>query len=405
MRKPAEELATAFDYTDPETVERLYEVYAALRARSAAVFSPKFGGHWAITRYEDLVAITKDTAGYTSTRGATIPEVGNVVPSIPLEVDPPEHTAYRRFLGPRFRKGEIDAMEPRLRKIVRGCLGGFREDGECDLVTALTERVPSIVIADLLGLPEKDWDAFRRWTTDMQRSAYTGDEELNAQASQALAGYLMNAIEARRDGAQDDGGVLFQLANGVVGDQPIPPDRALGMSLLILMAGHETTASAAASMLYYLADKPGLRERLRNEPGLVVRFVNESLRYEAPVTGMARTATCPHKVDGNDIAPGDKMLLLFSAANHDERVYSDPGVFDLDREGRSHLAFGYGAHRCLGEQLALLELQVIVSEVLEAIPDYALKPGTEVTRTPGIARGPASLPVTFTPSPATEGAL
>jgi cytochrome P450 len=397
MARNVEELAQEFDYTDPETVERLYEVYAAMRARSGAVRSPKFGGHWAVTRYDDIVEIVKDTAGYTSTQGATIPDVGNVVRSIPLEVDPPEHTLYRRFLGPRFRKAEIDRMEPGVRRIVRGCIDRFRADGECDLVPALAERVPSIVIADLLGLPEQDWDAFRGWTTDMQRSAYSGDAEANARASQALAGYLSDAIEARR-GGEDDGGVLYQLANGRVGDQPIPHERALGMSLLILMAGHETTAGAAASILYYLADKPDLRDRLRDEPGLIAPFVNESLRYEAPVTGMARTATCPHMIDGNEIQPGDKMLLLFTAANHDERVYTDPGEFKLDRAERSHLAFGYGAHRCLGEQLAILELKVIVSEVLDAIPDYALKPGTRVTHTPWVARGPASLPVTFTPS-------
>ncbi|MFC5750823.1 cytochrome P450 [Actinomadura rugatobispora] len=402
MPKPAEELAQEFDYTDPETVERLYEVYAALRARSGAVHSPRFDGHWAVTRYEDVVEICKDTTGYTSTRGATIPDVGNVVRSIPLEVDPPEHTRYRRFLGPRFRKAETDRMEPSVRRIVRGRLDRFRGDGEADLVPALTEQVPAIVIADLLGLPEQDWDAFRAWTTTMQRTAYSGDKEANSRASQALAGYLGDAIEARRGSGEDDGGVLYQLANGRVGDEPIPHDRALGMALLILMAGHETTANAAASALYYLADKPCLRDRLRDDPALTARFVNELLRYEAPVTGMARTATCPHVIDGNEISPGDKMLLLFTSANHDERVYSDPDAFDLDREERSHLAFGYGAHRCLGEQLAILELKVIVSEVLRVLPDYALRPGTEITHTPWVARGPASLPVVFTPSTAGE---
>jgi cytochrome P450 len=400
MNKSAEQLAEEFDYTDPETVERLYEVYAAMRARSAAVYSPKFGGHWAVTGYEEIVEITKDTDGYTNTKGVTIPDVGNVVRSIPLEIDPPEHTKYRRFLGPRFRKAAVDLMEPNIRKIVNSCLDTVREAGECDLVQALTDRVPAMVIADLLGLPEQDWDSFRKWTTDMQRSAYSGDEEANAKASQALAGYLSAAIEQRRGSAIDDGGVLYQLANGLVDDEPIPADRALGMSLLILMAGHETTAHASASLLYFLADKPDLRARLHDDDALLAKFVNEGLRYEASVTGMARTATCPHMIDGNEIAVGDKLLLLFAAANHDERIFTDPEEFDLDRNERSHLAFGFGAHRCLGEQVAILELKVIVREVLRVLPDYALVPGSVIEHTPWVSRGPKWLPVSFTPNAA-----
>jgi cytochrome P450 len=396
-----QDLAEKFDYTDPETVERLYEVYAALRSTSPAVYSPAFDGHWAITTYEDVVEISKDTTGYTNTQGVTIPDVGNVVRSIPLEVDPPEHTRYRRFLGPRFRKVSVDKMAESVNGIVVSCLDRFREDGHADLVHELTERVPSMVIASLLGLPEKDWDGFRGWTTDMQVSAYTGDAALNARAAQALAGYLGGAIEERR-GAPDDGGVLWQLANEDIEGEAIPTDRALGMALLILMAGHETTASSAASLLHFLADKPDLRERLTADPALVDRFINEGLRFEAPVTGMSRTATAPHVIGDKRIEPGDKLLLLFSAANHDPAVYTNPDEFDLERKERSHLAFGYGAHRCLGESVALLELRAIVTEVLRVIPDYALVAGTTVTHTPGIARGPKSLPVTFTPS-AQEG--
>jgi cytochrome P450 len=369
-----------------------------MRSRSAAVFSPKFGGHWAITRYSDVVEIARDTAGFSSAEGVTIPDVGNVVRSIPLEVDPPEHAKYRRFLGPRFRRAGTEEMEPNVRRIVARRLDAIRGLGACDLVPSLTDQIPSMVIADLLGLPEQDWDIFRGWTNTMQVTAYSGDTDANMQASQALAGYLLGAIESRRGRADDDGGVLYQLANGEIDGAPIPPDRALGMSLLILMAGHETTANAAASLLYFLADKPQLREQLCESPELVSRFVNEGLRYAAPVTGMSRTATCPHQIDGNEIAAGDKLLLLFSAANHDERVYADPEQFDLERDERPHLAFGFGVHRCIGEQLAILELRVIVSEVMRAIPDYQLVPGTVITHRPWVSRGPMSLPVTFTPS-------
>jgi cytochrome P450 len=402
MSKSIEELIEEFDYTDPETCERLYEAYAALRERSAAVYSPKFGGHWVVTRYEEIVNINKDTSTYTNTGGVTIPDVGNEVRTIPLEVDPPEHTKYRRFLGPRFRKAEVDKMDPTIRRIVLRCLNEIRESGRCDLVPALTEQVPSIVIADLLGLPEKDWDAFRAWTVEMQRTAYEGDSEANAKVAQQLGGYLAQAIESRRGVEEDDGGILHQLANGLVEGESIPPERALGMSILLLMAGHETTAHAGAAVLHLLATEPGVRERLLADPEQITPFVNEALRYEGSVTGMSRTATCPHQLDGNDIAEGDKLLLLYTAANHDPRVYSNPDSFDMDRNERSHLAFGYGAHRCLGEQVAILELKVIVSEVLRVMPDYELVPGFQLEHTPWVGRGPVALPVTFTPSPREE---
>jgi cytochrome P450 len=397
MTASPKELAENFDYTDPETVENLYAVFKELRDQSAATYSPKFGGHWAVTRYEDIVAIAKDTTGYTNTEGVTIPDVGNVVRSIPLEIDPPEHTVYRRFLMPRFRKSVIDQMEGNLRRMVVHCLNTAIEAGECDLVETLTVKVPAMAIADLLGLPDTDWDTFHEWTVAMQQTAYDEDEGANTRAAEALGGYLAGAIEARRGSPDDDGGVLYQLANGLVNDEQIPTDRALGMAILILMAGHDTTASGASSSLHFLADKPELRTQLAQDPELVDKFVEELLRIEAPVTGMSRTATCPHNVDGNDIAEGDKILLLWSSGNHDERVFPNPDEFDIDRNGRPNLAFGWGAHRCIGEFVARLELRVIIQEVIRMIPDYRLKDGFVVTHTPGIARGAQSLPVVFTP--------
>ncbi|CAO5163667.1 Cytochrome P450 [Frankia sp. AiPs1] len=392
-----DELVSDFDYTDPRTVEVLHQVLAAVRARSGAVHSSRFGGHWAVSRYEDIIKICKDSTTYSSAEGVNIPDIGIPVRAVPLETDPPEHTQYRRFLGPWFRKATIDALEPMVRRIVRACLEEIRGSGEADLVPALAEQVPSVVIAVVLGLPEPDWGQFRTWTTALLHSAYDGDAAANVAASQALAGYLGQAIDARRSGP-DDGSLLHALANGVVNDEPIPADRALGIALLLLLAGHETTASSAASLLHYLADKPELREQLRDDPTLTAAFVHEGLRHDAPVIGIGRTVTCPHLIDGNQIAPGDKVLMLFAAANRDERVYSHPDDFTLNRDERPHLAFGYGIHRCLGEQLAILELNVIVSEVLDALPDYRLRPGFEVTFTPGITRGPSSLPVLFTPS-------
>jgi cytochrome P450 len=401
MQKPESDLTQDFDYTDPETVARLHEVFAQLRAQSAATHTPKFGGHWAVTRFDEVISIAKDTKGFTSTEGVTVPVARGPLPVFPIEVDPPEHSKYRQFLAPRFRKGQVALLEDSIRQITRGCLDAVREAGVCDLVPALTEQVPAVVIAVLLGLPEQDWDTYRELTTAMQSSAYSEDATAGAAAYEKFGAYLATALERRRHG-EDDSGLLFQLANGLVDGEVLSSEVAIGMAQLVLSAGHETTASAAATQLHYLAKNPELRQCLIDDPKLIPSFVAEALRYEAPVTGMSRTATCPHNIDGNNIEPGDKVVMMFSAANHDERIYTDPDSFDIERNERSHLAFGFGVHRCLGEPLAILELEIIIAEVLRVIPDYQLEPGFDVTFTPGITRGPKSLPVTFTASSAAD---
>jgi cytochrome P450 len=391
------EHAASFDHTDPQTCAHLHDVFAAMREDSAVVHSDRFGGFWAVTRYEELVRVARDTKTFTSTQGVSIPDFGNAAPPVPLASDPPEHTGYRHFLAPRFRKAEVAHLEPVLRGIVVGCLDAVRGLGACDLVPALTEPVPAIAIATLLGLPESDWDTFRHWAMMMHHAAYAEDPAELAAAGEGLGTYLAAALQARQ-GAPDDGGVLHQLANGRLDDGELPFERALGMAILLLLAGHETTAGIAGSLLHRLMADDALRARLLADPALVPAFVDEGLRHESPTVGMARTATRPVEIDGTRIEAGDKVMLLFSSANHDARVYPDPDVFEVGRAGRSHLAFGFGPHRCLGEHLALLELRIVVEEVLRVLPDVQLLPGTEISYTPGVARGPVSLPVRFTPS-------
>jgi cytochrome P450 len=399
MTNSITDLTEDFDYTDPETVAHFHEVLAQMRAQSGAIHTSTFGGHWVLTRYNDVVRVARDTAGFTSTKGVTVPITRGPIPACPIELDPPEHTPYRQFLIQRFRKGQVAQLEPTIRQITRDCLDAVRGSGACDLMLAFADQVPALVIAKLLGLPEEDWLDFREWSYQMQTMAYENDAAGTAQVYEKIGGHLAASIEARRDGP-DDGGLLFQLANEVVNGERIPTDIALGMAFLMLVAGHETTAKASGTQLLFLDSHPDLRQRLIDDPALIPGFVNEALRFDGPVTGMSRVATCPHKIDGQEISEGDAVLMMFTAANRDERVYTDPDTFDLARAERSHLGFGFGVHRCLGEHLAILELEIMLEEVLRVIPDYRVENPLDIEISPGTTRGPRSLSVTFTPSKA-----
>jgi cytochrome P450 len=390
---PAED----FDYTSRGIGSRLHDDLKGLREEAAAVYSQQLDGHWIITRYEQIVAAAMDTATFGSAQGVVLPHPGHVARAVPLESDPPEHTVYRRFLQPRFRKAAVSQLEERLRDIVTTCLDAVAQAGKCDLVTALTEVVPCIAIGELLGLPDTDRERWRSLVVESLDSGVARDAERNAAAVRAMANYLTAAIDSRR-GAPDDGGILWQLANDQIDGAPITTEKALGLAHLVLFAGHSTTAHVASTMFYLLATLPAVRADLLYDPERILPFIDEVLRYDTSVTGMARTATCPHEIDGRQIGAGDKVLLMFTSGNRDERVFTNPDVFDIDRKGRPHLSFGWGPHRCLGEHIARMELRIMVEEVLRRMPDFQLVAGFVPEYMVGVDRGLPALPVIFTPS-------
>lgn len=388
--------AKDFNYADRAIGPDFHALLKGLRDEAPAVYSEQLDGHWIITRYDAVVAAAMDTTTFSSAQGVMIPSPGHAARAVPLESDPPEHTRYRKFLLPRFRKAETRKLEEGIRAIVLNSLAKVVEQGECDLVEALTDVVPCIAIAELLGLPEEDRESWRHRAVTVLRSAYEGDAETNAKASQEMGAYLYAAVETRR-GAPDDGGLLWQLANDEIEGESLTTEMALGIAILVLFAGHDTTAQVASSLFYLLATRPDLRSTLIENPDRIPDFIEEGLRFDTSVTGMARTATCPHQVDGQQIAEGDKVLLMFTSGNRDERVFPNPDEFDLDRRGRPHLAFGWGPHRCLGEHIARLELRLMIEEVLRLIPDFQLADGFVPEYNAGVSRGVTSLPVAFRP--------
>jgi len=389
-----------YDFADPALRASLHERLTRLRAECPVGWSERYGGFWLLTRYADVQDAARDHQRYTTTRGIMIPPTGASMPVIPAELDPPEHTPYRKLALPYFTAPAIARLEPEIREIVRRCIRAFAPDGHTDLVQSVAEMVPPLVIGAAMGLDPADCREIRALAGNFLSSAKVGIDAKIA-AAKELEDWLEERITARRERPTED--TLSALVNSHIDGEPIPPLTALGMVQLMVVAGHETTVHGIGSMLFRVAAEPGLRERLLADPSLLRATVHESLRIDPPIMHMARTAVGDHERAGAGLRDGDKVMLNYGAANRDPAKFGHPSEFDIDRAANQHLSFGTGRHRCIGEHLAVTEMLVVLEEVLATIPDYRIVGERDMTkiswRGGSNTLGPERLEVTFTPVP------
>ncbi|HEX4359548.1 MAG TPA: cytochrome P450 [Pseudonocardia sp.] len=387
-----------YDFADPELRASLHARLTRLRAECPVGWSEQYGGFWLLTRYSDVLEAARDHERYTTTQGIMIPPTGASMRVIPAELDPPEHTPYRKLALPYFTARAIAALEPEIRAIVRRCIAAFAADGHTDLVQSVAEVVPPLVIGAALGLDPADCRVIRELAGNFLSSAKVGIDA-KIKAARELEDWLEERIAERRE--RPTGDTLSTLINANLNGQPIPPQIALGMVQLMVVAGHETTVHGIGSLLFRVAAEPGLRERLLADPSLLRATVHESLRIDPPIMHMARTAVGDHERDGAELRDGDKVMLHYGAANRDPEKFEHPAEFDIDRPGNQHLAFGTGRHRCIGEHLAVTEMLVVLEEVLATIPDLRIVGERDMTkirwRGGSNTLGPERLEVTFTP--------
>jgi cytochrome P450 len=268
----------------------------------------------------------------------------------------------------------------------------FINDGQCDAAARYTKHVPVRVIAHMLGIPEKDGDLFIKWI-HMILELSIKDESMLMQAVQEMTAYFAGHIEARKQQPTDD--LISTMMNAKDKDgQPLEDAHVLGSLRLILIAGIDTTWSAIGSSLWHLAKTPVDRERLIAEPELIPIAIEEFLRAYSPVT-MAREVVKETTISGCPVKPGNMVLLSFPAANRDPAMFPDADKVLIDRKENRHAAFGLGIHRCVGSNLARMEMTVAIEEWLKRIPDFSLDPAGQVTWSEGTVRGPRQLPMLF----------
>jgi cytochrome P450 len=380
-----------FDHIDESLAPHLNEVFASIRDRCPVVHSDKYGGFWAVLSYDAVREVAADPGRYSSSDGISLPTVIEGLRTPPLESDPPMHSQFRRIMQRHFTRQAVARYEPVLRDLVATRITELAASPGADLVPGLAKYLPPIAIALILGLPLEDGTRFVEWLDEMFATAASGDEAANRRVVVEFTAYLEEEL-ARQQAAGADT-VMTAIATGEVDGRPLTEQERLGMILITVLAGHETAINGIGTMLYYLVTVPGLRERLIADRALVPKVVEECLRVEAPVIGVARTVRADTELAGQPIPAGDRILIVMSAANRDPEVFDQPESFDCDRDQAAHLAFGYGIHRCVGEHLARLEMRIVAEEILRLAPGYQLADGYRPQWTGGrMTRGLTTLP-------------
>jgi cholest-4-en-3-one 26-monooxygenase len=365
---------------------------------NAPVYFDEPNGVWGITRYADLKAVAADPSTFSNAQGIR-PDNGPL--PMMIDMDDPDHLRRRKLVNRGFTPRRVRESEDRIRLVCDSILDAVCEAGSCDLVHDVAAPLPMIMIGDALGVAPEDRADLLRWSDDMVSglSGVTSSDEAMIRAATAFSeyeAYSGRVIAERRGcpGTEDLMGILVDAE--VDGDRL--DDAELNMeSLLILIGGDETTRHVVSGGVGQLLAHPDQRDRLASDPTLMSGAVEEMLRWVSPIRNMARVVTHDVELRGQSLRQGQKLLLLYPSANRDEDVFDDPFRFDIERTPNDHVAFGFGAHFCLGASLARLEITVMVERILARMPDLALA-GPTPLRPANFISGYESMPVTFSPS-------
>jgi len=373
-----------------------YEDWTWLREHAPAYWDPT-NEVWAITRYEDVLAIEKDPVTYSSFR-APRPH-GDHLPMI-ISMDGREHTMRRKLVSKGFTPRRVRNHEATVRRICTDIIDRVASRGECDFVWDIAAPLPLLLIADMLGFPPESYDDLLRWSDDLIRGTTINDPEAATAAMEAglaFREFQLGVIADRRSKPpQDD--LVSILCYAEIDGERLGDEDIIQESLLILIGGDETSRHVMTDGMLALLDNPEQMEILRDDPSKIEVGVEELLRWVTPIKNMSRTVTRDVTLHGETLREGDQLILLYPAANRDPRVFTDPDTLDVQRNPNPHLAFGFGPHFCMGASLARMELRVMFGELLRRLPDLHLAGDPMPRRSSNFISGPEAMPVAFTPT-------
>jgi cytochrome P450 len=385
--------STDFDHADPAWAADPYPIWEDLRERCPVAHSDRYGGVWLPTRHEDVSAVAYDTDTFTSrsvvvsNNRPMIPAPQGIAP--PISSDPPFHHGARRLLLPAFSPKAIAALEPSTVAYCNELIDAMGDRPVVDAAVEYAQHIPVRVIARMLGFPEQDGDIFRGFVKDVLEGVDLPPEE-RFENFQRLDAYLQVQIADHLANPRDD--LTTFLLNAEMEGQPLGPEHVRGSIVLLLIAGIDTTWSAIGASLWHLAKTPADRERVVAEPGLMPFAMEELLRAYAPVT-MARLVKEDVEWHGCPMKQDDWVLLPFPSANRDPEAFERADEVVIDRKENRHAAFGLGIHRCVGSNLARMELRVALETWLARHPVFELADPDAVTWSHGQVRGPRTLPL------------
>jgi cytochrome P450 len=360
-----------------------------LRERCPAFHSDAHQGFWVLTRYDDILSAYQDP-GLFSSRAISVIAPNPTYQWIPIMLDQPEHTTWRRLLRPLFTSGRATTMRDQIRRRCAELIDELVQRGSCDFVTDFARRYPTTVFLELIGLPAERLDEFLEWEYAVLHPPPSGAGR--AEAMGKVAACFTELIAQRRREPRDDlvsAAIAFELDGRAVSDGEL-----LELCVLLFLAGLDTVAAQLSYMFWHLATHDADRARITADPGVIPDAVEEMLRAYALVLP-ARKLTADVELHGCPMKAGDMVMLPLMMATRDARVFPDPTRVDFDRKQNRHLAFGAGPHRCLGSHLARQELRIALEEWHARIPGYRIPDGAAPREHASLVLGLDSLPLTW----------
>lgn len=372
------------------------------RERAVGVVEPEQRGFWVLTRHADVVAVSKDSELFSSSRGTAInadmrPEDLLMFQQQMIHMDPPRHTQLRASINDFFKPRTIQKLDARTRELTREILDAVVARGECDFVLDVAAELPLLVLAELLGVPREDRRLLFDWTNRMMGlddPDYGNPYDAQA-ALMELFQYAARMANERKENPRDD--LMSVLVHARSDGRELDYMEINMMFFLMVIAGNETTRNALSGGLRALCDFPDQRQRLLEDSSLIKTAVEEIVRWHSPVMQFRRTATRDTEIAGQAIAENDKVVIYYGSANRDERVFERADEFDVGRNPNPHLGFGIGNHFCLGANLARAEMRIMLEEILERIPDFELAGPVEQLHS-NFIHGIKRMPIRFSPS-------
>lgn len=381
-----------WDWLDDQWGANAIEIWNSVREQCPMATTERYGRAFMPVTMDAVAAVANDTENFSSIWVNVSRPDAPRRPAPPITSDPPDHHDHRRLLLPAFSPKKVALMEQDLREFCRGLIADLDGSDTADAAEQYSQHIPVHGICQLTGIPEQDADLFRDWIYRNFQLA-PRDNAVRLQVVTEMTQYIDELLRDRLANPQDD--MLTMIANAEIDGEPVEWELKLGYIRLLIVAGIDTTWSAIGSGLWHFAQHPDQVARLVSVPDddlLWQTASEEVLRYYAPVT-MARKVIGDTEVAGCPVHAGDQMLLTFPAANHDPAAFEDPHLFQIDRAKNRHVAFGLGIHRCVGSNLARLELLVALQEWLRAFPNYSLDASKQTTWANGQVRGPRNIPV------------
>jgi len=336
-------------------------------------------GSWIVTHYEDIDRVYTDNEHFSNKGTAEFQRmIGETFPSIPLAIDPPEHTKYRMFLMPHFAPSKLNKMDAQLRSLVNEMLDEFADKGEVDIAWDFGRVYPVRIFMSLMGFPPPMFEQFLAWEWDILHS---NSHEKMAAALRGVLNFLRSFIAEKEK--EPDEHLVSYIVHGKIDGRPLTEDEKIGMVWFLWLGGLDTVSATISQMFRRMALQPEIQRQLRGHPELIQTAVEEFLRTQ-PILSSGRRATKDFEWHGVSIKKGDNIQCLNPSGNFDPAQFANPREFDPARKANRHFTFVGGVHLCLGAPLARRELRILLDEWFKRIPEFRVKPGADTTVFPGL---------------------